>query len=133
MEYPLDDWKLTRRSLLNRDAVGNYKFAHRSIMEYLFVHKFIQGDKSCVSVEWTDQMKLFLKERVEFHVKKAELVPFDITLVKNYLLKYRSVPKNNLQDCSEMLRKYGFLILIKIRMGKVLNIFMKQKKYQDKM
>ena len=78
-------------------------------------------------------MKLFLKERVEFHVKKAELVPFDITLVKNYLLKYRSVPKNNLQDCSEMLRKYGFLILIKIRMGKVLNIFMKQKKYQDKM
>ena len=118
MEYPLDDWKLTRRSLLNRDAVGNYKFAHRSIMEYLFVHKFIQGDKSCVSVEWTDQMKLFLKERVEFHVKKAELVPFDITLVKNYLLKYRSVPKNNLQDCSEMLRKYGFFDTHKNKNGK---------------
>ena len=115
---PLDDWKLTRRSLLNRDAVGNYKFAHRSIMEYLFVHKFIQGDKSCVSVEWTDQMKLFLKERVEFHVKIAELVPFDITLVKNYLLKYRSVPKNNLQDCSEMLRKYGFFDTHKNKNGK---------------
>jgi hypothetical protein len=117
-KIPLDDWKLTGRSLLNRDAVGNYKFAHRSIMEYLFVHKFIQGDKSCVSVEWTDQMKLFLKERVEFHAKKAELVPFDITPVKNYLLKYRHVPKNNLQDSSEILHKYGFFDNYKNKNGK---------------
>ncbi|MCH8127478.1 hypothetical protein IIC38_16195, partial [candidate division KSB1 bacterium] len=29
---PLNDWQLTGRSLLNRDAGGNYKFAHRSIM-----------------------------------------------------------------------------------------------------
>ena len=73
-KIPLDDWKLTGRSLLNRDAVGNYKFAHRSIMEYLFVQKFIHGDKSCGSVGWTDQMKLFLKEMVEFHVKKREFL-----------------------------------------------------------
>ena len=33
----MDDWQLSGRSLLNRDAEGNYKFAHRSIMEYLFV------------------------------------------------------------------------------------------------
>ncbi|HET7233696.1 MAG TPA: hypothetical protein VFJ16_27045, partial [Longimicrobium sp.] len=31
----LDEWQLRGRSLLNRDAVGNYKFAHRSIMEFL--------------------------------------------------------------------------------------------------
>jgi len=37
----LDKWQLTSRSLLNRDAEGNYKFAHRSIMEFLFYMLFL--------------------------------------------------------------------------------------------
>jgi hypothetical protein len=53
----LDDWRLTNRSLLNRDADGNYKFAHRSILEYLFVVAFLKGGKECLSLEWTDLMK----------------------------------------------------------------------------
>jgi hypothetical protein len=61
---PLDDWKLGGRSLLNRDAHGNYKFAHRSIMEYLFVNSFIQGYVENVPPELTDQMNLFLSEIV---------------------------------------------------------------------
>jgi hypothetical protein len=42
---PLDEWKLSGRSLLNRDAEGNYKFAHRSIMEYLFVKRFVESGR----------------------------------------------------------------------------------------
>lgn len=48
---------LTTRSLLNRDSVGNYKFAHRSIMEFLFVSAAISGDARCFNVQWTDLMK----------------------------------------------------------------------------
>lgn len=54
-------WQLTGRSLLNRDSDGRYKFAHRSIMEFLFVQAFIEGDDRCGAVLWTDMMcQLFL-------------------------------------------------------------------------
>ncbi len=61
----LDNWQITGRSLLNRDANGNYKFAHRSIMEYLFLtcnprHLDIDWD----SVVLTDQMQFFISEAI---------------------------------------------------------------------
>jgi hypothetical protein len=59
-ELPLEQWQLTARSLLNRDAEGNYKFAHRSIMEFLFVLRLVKGDTECFPVPLTDQMKRFL-------------------------------------------------------------------------
>lgn len=48
---------LTTRSLLNRDSNGKLKFAHRSIMEFLFVVAAIGGDARCLEVKWTDFMK----------------------------------------------------------------------------
>lgn len=57
----IEQWKLTTRSLLNRDAAGNFKFAHRSIMEFLFIKAFIEGESKCASLAWTDMMcDLFL-------------------------------------------------------------------------
>lgn len=57
----VEQWKLTTRSLLNRDAAGNFKFAHRSIMEFLFIKALIEGQDRCASVAWTDMMcALFL-------------------------------------------------------------------------
>lgn len=61
----LDDWKLTGRSLLNRDADGRFKFAHRSIMEYLFVRAFLSGNGWCARVKWTDLMQNFVVEHVQ--------------------------------------------------------------------
>ena len=52
----IDHWKLTTRSLINRDAEGNYKFSHRSFMEYFFVLAYFKGEKSCLTVKWTDMM-----------------------------------------------------------------------------
>lgn len=53
-----EDWKhLTTRSLLNRDSAGNFKFAHRSIMEYLFVEAALLGNADCFDVQWTDLMR----------------------------------------------------------------------------
>ncbi|MCK6559441.1 DUF1566 domain-containing protein [candidate division KSB1 bacterium] len=80
----LDDWQLRGRSLLNRDAGGNYKFAHRSIMEYLFVKQFLAGEKACTGLKWTDQMKRFLVEIVRHqwrtqHKLECDLAKVDLT------------------------------------------------------
>ena len=63
-DIQLQDWQISGRSLLNRDAQGNYKFAHRSIMEYLFVSRLIHGDNNCYHINLTDQMKRLLIERL---------------------------------------------------------------------
>jgi hypothetical protein len=61
----LEGWKLTGRSLLNRDAIGRFKFAHRSILEFLFVRSFVRGNALCLGSEWTDQMLHFLADGTE--------------------------------------------------------------------
>jgi len=55
------------RSLLNRDADGNLKFAHRSIMEYLVVTRFRKDPSQVPPTEWTDQMKQFFWEMAAEH------------------------------------------------------------------
>ncbi|MEZ4746604.1 MAG: DUF1566 domain-containing protein [Calditrichia bacterium] len=72
-EIPLEDWQMTGRSLLNRDAVGNYKFAHRSIMEFLFVKRFFEMPVAeRPEVVWTDQMTNFFIELAEFKKVRGE-------------------------------------------------------------
>ncbi len=82
-------WNMTGRSLLNRDAVGSIKFAHRSIMEFLFVWSFIEGENACAEVPWTNLMKEFLvswggssshdhrraQEFFEMDLRKTQLFP----------------------------------------------------------
>jgi hypothetical protein len=52
------NWKhLTARSLLNRDSKGNYKFAHKSILEFLIVQLATQGDERALEYAWTPFMK----------------------------------------------------------------------------
>lgn len=52
------DWNhLTSRSLLNRDSLGFFKFAHKSIMEFLVVLAASEGDDRALEVEWTDFMR----------------------------------------------------------------------------
>ncbi len=70
----LDEWQLSGRSLLNRDAEGHYKFAHRSIMEYLIVKRLSDGDEACNVLELTDQMKAFLWEMIPQHLVEQKPV-----------------------------------------------------------
>lgn len=60
----IDYGKLSRRSFLTKDAIGDFRFADSSIMEHLFVCRFFQGDPETLQKPWTDQMHLFLWERV---------------------------------------------------------------------
>jgi hypothetical protein len=69
---PVEDWKLSGRSLLNRDAQGNLKFAHRSIMEYLYVKWFLSGSSEGRTVEWTDQMHEFLRDFIHHALRSGK-------------------------------------------------------------
>jgi hypothetical protein len=71
----LEDWKLTGRSLLNRDAEGNFKFAHRSIMEYLFVKRSQARGIKRRSPPWTDFMKQFLLESLKLTHSTRSMIP----------------------------------------------------------
>lgn len=54
-------WKhLTSRSLLNRDSQGRFKFAHKSILEFLIVKLAIQNDNRASNYQWTPFMKELL-------------------------------------------------------------------------
>ena len=54
--------ELTSRSLLTRDGADRYKFAHRSIMEYLFVLALLEDPKQYADVPLSDEMQVFLTE-----------------------------------------------------------------------
>ncbi|MCI0494714.1 hypothetical protein L0Z72_06870, partial [candidate division KSB1 bacterium] len=61
-------WQLTGRSLLNRDAEGNYKFAHRSILEFLFAQRILDNDDEIFQIpmkHWTGQVRSFLIEGLD--------------------------------------------------------------------
>ena len=60
----LPDWQLTGRSLLNLDAEDNYKFAHRSILEYLVAKAIVEGRPIDGSV--SDVVQKFICEMAGF-------------------------------------------------------------------
>lgn len=71
----LEKWQIGSRTLLNRDSHHNYKFAHRSIMEFLCVKEFLQGDLRLKNVNWTDQMHVFLRESLDTLTPAGEQLP----------------------------------------------------------
>lgn len=75
---PLEAWQVSGRSLLNRDGEGNYKFAHRSIMEYLFVKRLIENDANCHGGKLTDLMKAFLREMITRDKAARQSLPLEI-------------------------------------------------------
>jgi hypothetical protein len=75
---PLENWQISGRSLLNRDADGNYKFAHRSIMEYLYVKHLLSEHKEDLDVRFTEQMERFIIEVVEYHLEEPNPLGYAI-------------------------------------------------------
>lgn len=78
----MDSWKLTSRSLLNRDAGDRFKFAHRSIMEYLYVKTWLKklSPKERPWITWTTQMKVFLKGMLQesYATSRPSVIPFQL-------------------------------------------------------
>ncbi|MBN2091262.1 DUF1566 domain-containing protein, partial [candidate division KSB1 bacterium] len=125
---PVEDWHMTGRSLLNRDAVGNYKFAHRSIMEYLFVKRFMEMDAHTrPRVDFTDQMCHFVMEMIESyqytHQRLPDLTHIDlkkvITITRKPLLQLRATGETlSDEEVKQMLAKFGFFDITRNQIGK---------------
>jgi len=121
----LEDWQLRGRSLLNRDAVGNYKFAHRSIMEYLFVKRFLEMNADerpyC---QWTEQMYQFLEEKLAFCELKDQPFPnlsqINLSHFQKLKLRYEHGILSS-EDVEKMLREYDFFDRYKNKSGKGVN------------
>jgi hypothetical protein len=110
----LHQWQIRGRSLLNRDAQGNYKFAHRSILEYFFVVRLTRGDQACNEVLLTDQMKRFLLEMAglpndDMRLALRVLLDLDITA--------RPVPRLDCPDVSEAMGRHVADPLLKLTEG----------------
>ncbi len=95
---PLEDWALSGRSLLNRDAEGNYKFAHRSIMEYLVVKRVAEGDPNCAGMEWTDLMKVFWQEMLQDSVSQKRVIDPKSPGLRGLQITLRSQAISTLQE-----------------------------------
>ncbi len=77
----LSEYQFSTRSLLNRDAVGNYKFAHRSMMEYFYVRHYRNAGSAEAEtlrrLDWTAQMLTFYWEMLEKHILIHRTLPFN--------------------------------------------------------
>lgn len=93
----LTERQLGARSLLNRDAEGNVKFSHRSILEFLFICDFMRTSPELLerrsSSSWTDQMKRFWWDLVdeEFNAKDAESFGVNASELVNRGLQFGDV------------------------------------------
>lgn len=58
----LEEWELTGRSLLNRDALGRYKFAHKSILEYFIAFNIYKSHVKDMDFIGFDMAKFFISE-----------------------------------------------------------------------
>lgn len=119
---PLDDWQLGGRSLLNRNAEGHYKFAHRSILEYLFVKRLLDNDADCHGLALTDLMKTFLREILAHHRTAGQYFHFKTTPeIREILWRLlRSQPLSNLrwENVQAMIEFYDFFDSNKNKSGK---------------
>jgi hypothetical protein len=85
-DIPESKWKhLTGRSLLNRDSEGNFKFSHRSVLEFLYVQSALDGAVECFEYSWTDMMRdLFVswghtQNARENDARAQEILALDLT------------------------------------------------------
>ena len=81
----LSDTERRSRSLLNRDAEGNYKFSHKSIMEYFLAKKIVEDEEFSKNFEFkgNDAALLFHREMLLNEVLSPVYNLFNDKITKN--------------------------------------------------
>lgn len=102
-ERDLNVFEKGEKSLLSRDYAGKVRFAHRSIMEYLFVQQLIKGNKACFQHYLTSEMKNFFLGI--FEEKTSDLLQEELQWLKKLQFKVQgasagSTAKNSSSDAS---------------------------------
>src|SRR4030095_14878146 len=69
----LERCSLADRSLLQRDALGRFKFANRSTLEFLFICALLHGGTGCLRVRWSGFMRrLFVSATNVMHQRQQD-------------------------------------------------------------
>lgn len=66
-DIALDELELKGKSLLNRDAEGRFKFAHKSIFEYLIAKYAVENDSWAQSVSYFQGLKGVFDQTLRFY------------------------------------------------------------------
>jgi hypothetical protein len=98
-EIDLSPWQVSGRSLLNRDSEGNFKFAHRSIMEFFISTSILKGTFPCWDIILTDQIKVFLIEALRIFYADtllySEEAYEELYVLQNFLLQNEITVQNS--------------------------------------
>jgi hypothetical protein len=78
----LSEWELSSRSLLNRDADGNYKFSHRSFLEFFLARLIMAGQLRIEDVPMSDQIESFIWEMTSDMLSEGRLPPYPSHLTR---------------------------------------------------
>ena len=65
VNFELSELEIRSQSLLNRDAEGNLKFAHKSIWEYLLAEQILEGQKSRGQIYGERSLVKQLRENID--------------------------------------------------------------------
>jgi hypothetical protein len=115
LEPNAKSWKLNGDSLITRDAKDNFRFSQRSVMEYLFVERFLKLPASQRrEMAWTDQMKMFVFEMLKVSMNKtgASRFSFDKIDFKGFpepLYDFRKKPcKVTNKEAADSIKRHDF-------------------------
>jgi sulfatase modifying factor 1 len=75
-QIDLKNYEITGQSLLTRDAEGNWKFAHKSILEYFLAKEAIENPSFALEIDFTgmDMAEEFYKESFPVDLKDFAMV-----------------------------------------------------------
>jgi Leucine-rich repeat (LRR) protein len=102
----LTDIEMKSRSLLNRDARGNYKFSHKSILEFFLFKEAIENKSFGYNLKYDgfDQLGTFLLEyytpTMQKYIQSVYINGKNITIQKLNFSQIRNVQKLEINDYS---------------------------------
>lgn len=91
------------RSLVERDAEGNYKFAHRTFMEFFLAKKAFLDESFPPMIVGLDSVGRFFKQFAEHHLNEQEAA--------GYIIRGESEPLINIRDQIDIKSMHGGLTL----------------------
>lgn len=105
----LKHWQITGRSLLNHDIRGDFKFSHRTIMEYLVAEAVYSGQAENQQVPLTAQSRRFIWEMHTHAMEQDSVSEVDLSNIDlrglQPKLRSRSRPNLGRRDLVASLRR----------------------------
>ena len=112
IEFGIDDSVVRSRALLNRDSSGKYKFAHKTILEYLIAEQtiFAVVAEERKYIECVEQIALFYREIFVNYF----ILPFLLAVLENqqkrlvrYISTYKTTFSSIIKEAQPILKQFN--------------------------